>query len=197
MRLHAAPGGETGVTDGAHGGATRSAAEVERLARALRRAVARACPPELASAREDLVQAALVRVLEHEARGEENRVRTASYLWRVAWSAVIDELRRLRRRPTVSLDAMTSGAEERQPDGAPAPEVHPVTEPAPGLGLALRQCLERLAGQRRAAVLLHLHGFTAQEAALTLGRGEKQVQNAVYRGLGDLRRCLGSKGHGP
>lgn len=185
------------MTAMADGGATRSAAEVERLTEALRRAVARACPPELASAREDLVQTALVRVLEREARGEENRVRTASYLWRVAWSAVIDELRRLKRRPTVSLEAMMSGAEERQPAGAPAPDVHPVTEPSPGLGLALRQCLASLVGQRRAAVLLHLHGFTAQEAARTLGRGEKQVQNATYRGLGDLRRCLGSKGHGP
>ena len=186
------------MTEPARSHATRTAAEVASLTLALRRAVARACPPELGSLREDLVQAALVRVLEVEARGEENRVRTTSYLWRVAWSAVIDELRRLRRSPTVSLEAAMGPTDDRTSADAATPAAGsiPVTHTAPGLGLALRDCLSRLVEQRRAAVVLHLHGFTAGEAGRTLGREEKQVQNAVYRGLADLRRCLESKGHG-
>lgn len=186
------------VTGPARSSAARTAAEVERLTLALRRAVARACPPELGSLREDLVQAALVRVLEVEARGEQNRVRTTSYLWRVAWSAVIDELRRQRRSPTVSLEVVAGTSDDRGlADGAPpVPGLLPVTHTSPGLGLALRDCLSRLIAQRRAAVVLHLHGFTASEAARTLGREEKQVQNAIYRGLANLRECLEGKGYG-
>jgi RNA polymerase sigma-70 factor (ECF subfamily) len=148
---------------------------------ALRRAVGKICPRELASVREDLLQVALLRVLEMEKTGEQNRVRTASYLWRVAWSAVVDEVRRLRRRPTVSMEG-------EEPSCAPQPQ----------LAVALRECLGLLAVEhRRAAVVLHLHGFSAGEAARMLGREVKQVQNATYRGLAELRRCLSSKGHAP
>jgi CHAT domain len=58
----------------------------------LRAAVGRACSSDLAAHREDLVQAALLRVLEHEQRGEQNQVRTASYLWRVAFSVIADDV---------------------------------------------------------------------------------------------------------
>ena len=148
----------------------------------LRRAVRQVCPRDLESAREDLLQAALLRVLEAE-RGRE-QVRTASYLWKVAWSAVVDEVRRLRRRPQVVLE------EDHH-------EVH-ACAPQPQLAVALRDCLARLGVEhRRAALVLHLHGFSAAEAARMLGRQLKQVQNATYRGLADLRRCLSSKGHTP
>ena len=64
------------------------------MLRTLRAAVGRACASDRAAQREDLVQAALVRVLEREEQGEQNQVRTASYLWRVAFSVIADERRR-------------------------------------------------------------------------------------------------------
>jgi RNA polymerase sigma-70 factor, ECF subfamily len=149
----------------------------------LRAAVARACPGDLASQREDLVQVALVRVLERERAAEQNAVRTASYLWRVAFSVTADELRRRR-----SEAGRTQGTEMRPVD---PPEA---SAPGPELGLGIRECLSHLAEARRLAVLLHLQGFRAEEATRVLHWDVKRVQNLTYRGLADLRQCLSSKG---
>jgi len=152
------------------------------LLRTLRAAVAHSCPAELASQREDLVQAALLRVLEHERAGEHNVVRTASYLWRVAFSAAADELRR--QRSEVGRRSMSADLREPKEASVPGPE----------LGLGIRDCLTRLAEQRRAAVLLHLEGFRAEEVSRVLGWDLKRIRNLTYRGLADLRRCLADKG---
>lgn len=149
----------------------------------LRAAVGRACPSDLAAHREDLVQVALLRVLEHEGQGEQNQVRTASYLWRVAFSVIADEIRRRRaeglrsRRSTVHEESGQQGA-----------------TPLPELGVGIRDCLGDLAEPRRMAVLLHLEGFRAEEASRVLHWDVKRVQNLTYRGLADLRRCLEGKG---
>jgi len=66
--------------------------------------------------------------------------------------------------------------------------------PGPELGLGIRDCLTRLAEQRRAAVLLHLEGFRAEEVSRVLGWDLKRIRNLTYRGLADLRRCLADKG---
>ncbi|RPH64904.1 MAG: hypothetical protein EHM78_26110 [Myxococcaceae bacterium] len=149
----------------------------------LRAAVSRACSSDLAAHREDLVQAALLRVLEHERQGEQNQVRTASYLWRVAFSVIADERRRRRaeelrsRRSTVDEQSGQHGA-----------------TPLPELGVGIRDCLGGLAEPRRVAVVLHLEGFRADEASRVLHWDVKRVQNLTYRGLADLRRCLEVKG---
>jgi RNA polymerase sigma-70 factor (ECF subfamily) len=153
------------------------------LLQTLRAAVARACPSDLASQREDLVQAALLRVLEREAQGEQNQVRTASYLWRVAFSVIADELRR--RRADQLRSRRTMVGEQPVPEGR---------TPLPELGLGIRDCLGRLAEPRRMAVLLHLQGFRAEEIAVVLHWAVKRVQNLTYRGLADLRKCLEQKG---
>lgn len=157
------------------------------MLRTLRTAVGRACPSDLGSLREDLVQAALLRVLEHEGQGEQNQVRTASYLWRVAFSVIADELR---RRRAEELRSRRSGVgEERSQAGA---------TPPPEVGVGIRDCLGGLAEQRRMAVLLHLEGFRAEEASRVLHWvlhwDVKRVQNLTYRALADLRRCLEEKG---
>ena len=54
---------------------------------------ARTCPPWLADQRDDIVQNALLRVMKVLEREEEG-IRTASYLWRVAYSAVVTEIRK-------------------------------------------------------------------------------------------------------
>jgi len=156
------------------------------MLQALRAAVARACPSDLASQREDLVQTSLLRVLEREAAGEQNKVRTTSYLWRVAFSVIADELRRRRAEQLRSRRTMVGEQ--------PVPEER---SPSPELGLGIRDCLGQLAEPRRMAVLLHLQGFRAEETAEVLHWAVKRVQNLTYRGLADLRECLQRKGLSP
>jgi RNA polymerase sigma-70 factor (ECF subfamily) len=160
---------------------TKVALSPEEAAR-LRAILQRICPPSLAMHREDLVQIALLRILETKSN-EQDHPRPASYLWRVAHSAMVDELRRQRRRPVVSLEE--AGIDR------PAPECRPQ------LGVAIRDCLQGLSEARREAVGLHLFGHRAEEAAKLLGWDAKRVQNSVYRGLADLRRCLEAKGFEP
>jgi len=149
----------------------------------LRAAVARACPRDLAHHREDLVQVAMLRVLERERADEQDPIRTASYLWRVAYSVIADELRK-RRTEAGGLRGTSMVEEVKQDQGVPSPE----------LGLAIRDCLALLAEPRRLAVLLHLQGFRAEESTRVLRWNVKRVQNLTYRGLADLRSCLAGKG---
>ena len=159
-------------------------AEALRVLQALRAAVQRFCPPELRAAREDLVHSAQLRLLEIDARREQSGPRSTSYLWRVAYTTVVDEIRRLRRRSS------------SEPEGADGPE-QAAPQPRPQLRLDLRACLAALLEGRRAAVLLHLEGFRAEEVGGVLRMETKRAQNLIYRGLRDLRRCLQEKGHSP
>jgi len=146
---------------------------IERIRQVLIRAVERHCPPALAAQREDLVQMALVRLLERSGR-EGSNPRGASYLWRVAYTVVIDEIRRFRRQ-------------QRQAEQLPKGEQG---TPGPEARSELLECLGGLQDRRRTAVTLHLEGFRTAEVATALGWTEKQAENLVYRGLADLRACL-------
>ncbi|HUM11347.1 MAG TPA: sigma factor-like helix-turn-helix DNA-binding protein [Myxococcaceae bacterium] len=116
---------------------------------------------------------ALVRLLERPA-GEGSTPRGASYLWRVAYTVVIDEIRRFRRQQRQSEQL------DRGEGGTPGPEARS----------EILDCLRGLQDRRRAAVTLHLQGFRTAEVATTLGWTQKQAENLVYRGLADLRACL-------
>jgi RNA polymerase sigma-70 factor, ECF subfamily len=158
--------------------------DAERLREVLVRAVARVCPPSLAAQREDIVQNALLRVLPEMRRSSEQEpVRTSSYLWKAAYTSMVDEIRRRTRRREVALE--------------PEAVERPASKPDPHLGLEIRDCLGRLVPPRRRAVGLYLFGFEAEESARVLGWRVKQLQNLTYRGLADLRRCLESKGIRP
>jgi len=146
----------------------------------LRSAVHRACPGEAAYQREDLVQVALLRVLERERASEQNTVRTASYLWRVAFTVTADEFRRRRSEVGQMPRKDLERAESTEPSTG-----------GPELGLRIQDCVARLQEHRRLAVLLHLQGFRAAEATRILHWNTKRVRNLTYRGLADLRRCLG------
>ena len=146
---------------------------IARIRQVLIRAVERHCPPALAAQREDLVQTALVRLLERP-RGEGSSPRGASYVWRVAYTVVIDEIRRFRRQ-------------QRQAEQLPEGEQR---TPGPEARSELLECVGALQERRRTAVTLHLEGFRTAEVATALGWTEKQAENLVYRGLADLRACL-------
>jgi RNA polymerase sigma-70 factor (ECF subfamily) len=160
----------------------------------LLRAVRRACPRWLADRAEDLAQAAVIRVL--EARREGEGPFPASYLYKVAYTTLIDEIRRLRRRPEVPWE---DDADEAGPSGPPRAETpDPLSALAAAeVGQAIEGCLAQLAEPRRLAVTLHLQGHSVPEAAALLGWEEKRTENLVYRGMAELRRCLDSRGVAP
>jgi len=141
----------------------------------LERAVRSRCFGLLASARDDLIQTAMVRVLERD-RHEDLGRRGASYAWKVAQSVMVDELRRLGRDRRLA----KSVSEEKKRSWVD-----------PAGAIQLRQCLERLEERRRMAVTLHLSGLRIPEVARAAGWTEKTAENLIYRGLDDLRALLG------
>lgn len=170
--------------------------DVARLQRKLAKAVSSVCPPHLADRREDLVQDALIKVVQILRDRPVDTELNATYLWRTAYCALVDELRVLRRRAEVPLG---DGDED---DGPAISLVSPAPGPArAGAGAEIRRalshCLGRLVESRRLAVILHLQGESAAEAGEILGWATKKIYNLTFRGLQDLRECLKGQGVTP
>ncbi len=167
-------------------------ADVDEVRQHLITAMRRVCPPSIADEAEDLVQRAMIKLMASQGKSEENPAFSASYLWRVAYTAVIDEIRRRDRRrevPLIEDSAITIPASSR-----PDPEREATSR---GIGDAIRDCLLKMVDARRRAVTLHLVGHTVDEIARLLEKRSKQTDNLVYRGMADLRRCLSGKGVTP
>ena len=167
------------------------------LRAALVRAVRRQCPAWLSADVEDIAQMAVAKVMAADKAGEGNPQLPASYLYKVAHSALVDEIRRRRRRREEALEL-------NGPAGEPGRVREPVTVSNPEsearmreLGAAVQACLLALKRERRLAVMLYLQQHTVPEAARLLGWAVKRTDNLVYRGLADLRQCLLAKGHRP
>ena len=122
--------------------------DYERLRGELVRAVSRICPPWLASRADDLVQVALLRVLEVRRRSEENAHISSSYLRKAAYSALIDEIRRWRRRREVSLETEDGGIDPAAEPSSPQPDPEEVSA-GQELGRAIRECLAQIVRPRR------------------------------------------------
>jgi DNA-directed RNA polymerase specialized sigma24 family protein len=167
-------------------------AAIATLRRQLVSAVRRACPPWLASRADDLVQTALLRIVDPSGGDGGKTVPHPSYLRKVAYSVVVDEMRRnfhrteIQEDPEVGLDA--------NPGGVPSPENALASR---SLYRALLVCLGDLDRPRRAAVACHLQGYSVPESADFLGWTKKKTEHLVRRGLTDLRACLGEKGIEP
>ncbi len=165
--------------------------EIARLREQLVRAVAKSCPGWLAADADDLVQAALMKVLDIAGRREGTPEFSTFYLRRTAYSTVVDEIRRRRRRREVPLD------EGPGMDDQPTPAADPERLSSDSeLGRAIRGCLEALIRPRKLAVTLHLQGHRIREVGELLGWSAKRAENLIYRGLDDLRGCLDRKGFG-
>ena len=78
--------------------------EATQLLEQLRRAVAQVCPYRQSAERDDIVQAAVVRVLELRRRNPERQDLSFAYLRRVAYSVFIDDVRRQQRRGETPLE---------------------------------------------------------------------------------------------
>jgi len=178
-----------------HGHDPAPPADLEDIRHRLLQAVARQCPSWLADRREDLVQDAMLRVVEVLRRDPERQLNTA-YLHRAAYSALIDEIRRVRRRRETSLEGYGNDEGQAVPLQPASPTADPETTNAGRqLGGAIQDCLGGLVPPRRHAVVLYLQGYGGPESAHLLGWNKKRVNNLVYRALDDLRRCLGGKGY--
>lgn len=168
--------------------------DYEHLRAELVRAVSRICPTWLTSQADDLVQAALIRVLRR--KSEENAQISTSYLRKTAYSALIDEIRRCRRLKEVSLEAEDGGIHPEAETGSSRPDPEEVSA-GHETGRAIRECLVQMVRPRRLAVALHLQGHSVPEIGNLMSWAPKKADNLVYRGLADLRECLGLKGVRP
>lgn len=166
--------------------------EFDSLFKDMEKAVASVCPHWMADRRDDLIQNAAIRLMEilrKEVRGKF----PSSYYRRVAYSVLVDEIRKQERKKETPLEN-DNGTERGWTTDSPNPE-----EKAAGreLGRSIGECLAKLNEPRRMAVALKLQGHTIPEAARILSWSEKRTNNLVYRGLKDLRDCLASKGLKP
>jgi RNA polymerase sigma-70 factor (ECF subfamily) len=162
------------------------------LRRRLSQAVFRVCPGWLSTHAEDIVQTAMLRVLDAAGkRGEGDPDLSSLYVEKAAYSATVDEIRRHRRRregPAMEENSIQDGAAaQADPETLTASR-----EIAAGIG----HCLSGLSSPRRLAVTLHLQGHSVSEVAALMRWRFKKSENLVYRGLADLRRCLATKGLG-
>ena len=154
----------------------------------LERAVRRVCPVWLQSQREDLVQMAAIKLI----RSSSDAELTDGYLWRTAYSVVVDEIRRRRRREEVG---MSPSINERIVNSN---ELSPETMARGAeIGSVLVGCLGELNESRRRAVALYLQDHSIPEIASILEWNTKKASNAVYRGLEDLRLALRARGIEP
>ena len=149
--------------------------------------VRRVVPPWLRDHAADIAHNAIAQVIE---RG--NPDRSPSYLMRAAHNAAIDEIRRRIRRPEVAIedDGEAHAVEAKTPDPARATSSRE-------LDRAIRACLAALASPRRVAVMLFLLGYSRAEAEALSRWGKKRTEHLTYRGLADMRECLGAKGMAP
>jgi len=175
------------------GPATPAPAEdPEALRRRLQQAVARVCPAWLSASQEDIVQAAMLRVLESDRKSGGMTPHGASYLHKVAYSAAVDEMRRHFRRHEVQ--AGETPAWELAPAEMKNPEEMTVSRE---IDRGITACLSRLQRPRRLAVTLFLQGYTVPEAGRLMGWTTKKTEHLVARGLEGLRACLSRKGLQP
>lgn len=162
----------------------------------LEKAVYRICPAWLVDRRDDLVQMAMIKLMEAQRRRDANQTEgippaSSSYLFRVAHSALVDEIRRLRRRRESPLEDDDDTVEHRD---AHDPERDATSRQT---GRAIKDCLGFMKRERRMAVTLYLQGHSVPDASRVLGWKRKRTENLVFRGLDNLRQCLRKKGISP
>ena len=163
----------------------------------LRASVARVCRPGSGVVPEDVEQEARIRLWRALER-ERNLTHPASYIVRVATTAAIDALRRVRARREEPLRAAGTAEDSGEIGQGPdlqAPGPSPEEEAAGGeVARKVERALSALAEDRGKAVRLHLQGFGSDEIARLLAWTEPRARNLLYRGLKDLRARLAQEG---
>jgi RNA polymerase sigma factor (sigma-70 family) len=173
---------------------------LERYGDLLRNAIAHVCPKNLGLQFDDIEQEARMR-LWRALQAETKIENPASYLYKVAWTATLDAVRRVTARREEQLRLLEDRSADESASAGPAHEVPTDQERSPETlaerRLLLRRVeasLARLPEDRRRAVGLHLRGFTPPEIAQLLSWSESKARSLAYRGLGDLRERLAAEG---
>lgn len=162
---------------------------IEAYGHFLRGWVSRLCPRRLGLHPDEIEQEARIR-LWRALRTEKTITRPASYVYRVAATAAIDAIRRVKARREEPLEDSESPVLPA-PHGACGGGVQP--EEALDRRLLLdrvREVIATMPERRRRAVGLHLQGFTTTEIADLTGNTEPAARNLVYRALSELRERL-------
>lgn len=183
--------------------ATLDEATLVELQRQLMSAVRRVCPGWLATEVEDLVQESMIRMLKQLERSDPEQgvpqrsklqpggvSLNRSYLKKIAYSVVVDEIRRRRRRvdDVQRIDAS---------DDVDVADTGSNVAGDAAIGDAINRCLHRQNENRRRALTLHFLGHGVDEVARLLSCNAKRAENLVYRGLAHLRECLTELGYAP
>ena len=169
---------------------------IEEYGRFLRQRIVQICPTDLGLQFNDIEQDARLR-LWRALQSEREIKDLTSYLYRIAVTATLDAIRRVRtKREEQLLLAEEEDEETGEPHRLVAGPAH-----APDLLAERRQLVRKveaalasLSENRRRAVGLHLEGMTTQEIGDLLGWTEPKARNLVYRGLQDLREQLRAEG---
>ncbi len=117
------------------------------------------------------------------------------WLLRIASNACIDEIRRRKRRPQVSLDVPAPESDDERPlevaDSAAGPETQAIQGE---LGEAIQAELLRLPPDQRLAVILcDIEGLSYDEIATGTGASAGTVRSRISRGRARLRELLRAK----
>jgi len=175
---------------------SRFTAILEQYDQVLRQAVARFCPRDVGLQIDEIEQEVRIRLW--RALKSEREIREpASYLYRIAATATIDAVRRVKARREDSL-YFSSEEEEVEDDLRPL-AANP--DDSPDRIVEQQQTQQKIAAamaqlpdNRRRAVGLYLEGLSSQEIGNLLGWTEAKARNLLYRGLSDLRDLLKAEG---
>lgn len=170
---------------------------VEEYGRFLRQTIQRVCPRDLGLQLDELEQEARLRIWKTLESEREIRDLT-SYLYRIAVSATLDAVRKVKRKREEQLvteaqddSPQTARPHQLQVDAAFAPDIEASRKQ---ILQRVKEAMARLPDNRRQAVGLHLQGMTTLEIADLLNWTEPKARNLVYRGLNDLRQALKESG---
>ncbi len=163
--------------------------DFEQIRRYIKGAVIRACPGWSPDDVEEVTHHALLRLMKLSRKDRAEGGFTRPYLCRVAYTHIVDEIRR--RRAVIPLELHENARGE-----LPSPDTDPEGDCSLSeLRKAIWECIQRLNRNRQHAVTLMLFGYRNSEIARLAGWGAKQAENHVTRGRADLRACLGTKGY--
>ncbi len=167
---------------------------LEQYGRFLRQTIIRVCPQDMGLQFDEIEQDARLR-LWRALESEREITDPASYLYRIAATATLDAIRRVKRKREEQMVTETD-SEDIVPHTFIA---NPMNEPdrkaeRQELIDKIKGALAKLPDNRRTAVGLHLEGLTTQEIAEILEWSEPKARNLVYRGLHDVRQLLKEAG---
>ena len=118
-----------------------------------------------------------------------------SWLMRIVTNACYDELRRRKRRPQTSLDALYVVEEDANPSFTAKTETPEAHTQRVELADAIQECLSRLPEkQRMTAVLCDVQGYSYDEITAIMGVSLGTVKSRLSRARAKLRDCLRGKG---